>query len=53
MTGRKPGGLSFRAPPEPPIPDGPRCLACTIALSIAVWALLILGGIHLIARLTP
>lgn len=35
----------------PPVPHGPRCVACAIALSLALWALGILGFIHLFARI--
>jgi hypothetical protein len=55
MNGRKPGGLSFRAAPprRDDLPRSPRCLTCTIALSLALWAIGMLAVIHLYARIFP
>jgi hypothetical protein len=35
----------------PPVPHGPRCVACAIAIAVALSALGILGFIHLFARI--
>jgi hypothetical protein len=47
-------GITFLPPSRRHAPLRPmRFMACAIAISVALWALLILLGIHLAARLLP
>jgi hypothetical protein len=35
----------------PPVPHGTRCVACAIAITVALSSLAIVGAIHLFARI--
>ena len=52
MNGRKPGGLSFRAPPPRPLPVR-NCTALAVALSLALWTLAVVAALHLAAVVWP